>query len=91
MTVGELRDMLEEHDEDAEVVIISQESWPFEHRIKGVITRSDVDGEDHPEDEGSGDTGESHSSFSTRGKSTDVLLVEGGQIRYSKREYFEIV
>lgn len=37
MTVGELIEMLQDFDEEAEVRLAEQPSWPFEYSIGGVI------------------------------------------------------
>ena len=37
MNVGELKALLEEMDDDAEVRIASQPSWPFENEVASVI------------------------------------------------------
>lgn len=36
MTVGELMDLLDEVDENAEVRLMTQPEWPFQHGVKGV-------------------------------------------------------
>ncbi|MEO6044372.1 MAG: hypothetical protein ABIQ47_10680 [Tepidiformaceae bacterium] len=46
ITVQELIERLQECDPDAEVRIVSQESWPFENAISGVAVREDFAGED---------------------------------------------
>ena len=85
MTVRELIEALECHDPDANVLLGIQPSWPFEHRIRGVTVRRDF--EDREEDE-EGDSSASD-SFSTRGKTNDVFICEGGQVRYGNRDMFE--
>ena len=40
MKVKELIDLLEEQDPDAEVLIMSQQNWPFENGVYGVTVRS---------------------------------------------------
>jgi len=43
MTVGELRELLEGVDDDVEVRLAVQPSWPFEHRVTSDVTvRDDV-------------------------------------------------
>ena len=46
MTVSELRELLEGCDPEAEVRIMSQESWPFENDIPVVVVRENFAGED---------------------------------------------
>ena len=83
MTVRELIEALERHDPDANVLLGIQPSWPFEHRIRGLAARrdfADVDDElaEEPTD-----------SFSTDGRPNDVLICEGGQVRYGDRSMFD--
>jgi len=49
MTVGELIGELEQFDEDAEVRLAMQPSWPFEYSIGQVV--SGADAHDDPDDE----------------------------------------
>jgi len=89
MKVQELIDILEEHDPDAEVLIMSQQSWPFENRVHGVTVRSamesgaeeDGEGEDDAPDETEADDGRSAS---------DVFIVEGHQLRYGSKTAWEV-
>lgn len=37
MTVGELKELLEDFNEEAEVVLAVQPNWPFEHSIGNVV------------------------------------------------------
>jgi len=97
MTVQELIDKLQNYDPDCEVILGNQPSWPFELRIDNVIQRKDMfdddddDSEDSlSEDDETCDTGRSYDSFSTSGLRTDVIIVEGGQIRYGDKKMFEI-
>jgi len=67
MTVRELIDRLEEMDEDAEVILMTQQSWPFENGIKGVPVRKEVaDADEDGPDERS---------------ANDGFIVEGSKIR----------
>ena len=50
MTVGELRELLEQYPEDAEVRLMAQESWPFEHAVHGVISSAEIVDDDDGED-----------------------------------------
>lgn len=69
MRVWELREQLEDFDEQDEVLLAMQPSWPFEYTIGRVVgeeeVRQELDGEDVDED--------------LRGK---VWLTEGSQTRY---------
>ena len=42
MKVRELIEILEDQDPNAEVVTISQPSWPFEYEVAGVTVRQEV-------------------------------------------------
>lgn len=91
MTVGELIHLLGQYDEDAEVILGIQPSYPFEHRVRGVCTRGDFvepDVEDYSENAES-DSEPWRDSFTTKGKRNDVFICEGGQIRYGDRDMFE--
>lgn len=78
-TVGDLKEYLEQYDEDANVLIIWQEHWPFESHIRGVLQRSDFE-EIDDEDSEMGD------GVSPLKKTNDVIIVMGEQIRYGSRE-----
>jgi len=73
MKVAELIEILEEMAPDAEVLIGSQENWPFEYSLAGVTSREEMldaaDSDEEPSYE-NGTTG------------SDVFLVEGQQLRY---------
>ena len=79
MTVRELIELLEDQDQDATVLIMSQPSWPFEHEVRGVAARADfaeVDPDGDPAD---------------RRRPEDVFLVEGGQLRYGDKAAWDAV
>ena len=54
-TVGELKEYLEDKNDEARVFIIFQESWPFEADLEGAITREELTEasaeEEYPDDE----------------------------------------
>ena len=82
MTVAQLMSLLEEMDPEAEVRIMSQESWPFENRIRGIAVRSDFGGEcdchrdgvGSPHEEGCSATSEEYADGTA---ASDVFIVEG--------------
>ena len=41
MKVSELIELLEEQDPDAEVLVMTQENWPFECALAGLTTREE--------------------------------------------------
>lgn len=69
MTISELIEELEQYDDDTEVRLAIQPSYPFQHTIADVV---EVDfsegGEDEDDDEDDGETG------------TVVYIAEGGQL-----------
>ena len=74
MTVKELREILELHDDNANVLLaVWLRHYPFEHDISHVIHRGDTlePNEKHP------------------GKPDDVFICDGGQIRYADKKLFE--
>lgn len=46
MKVRQLIELLEYYDDDCEVMLMTQESWPFENTIEGVTQREDFDDDD---------------------------------------------
>ena len=88
MKVRELIEILqEEMDPEAEVLIMSQQNWPFENTLAGVCQRSDLveedDGEAEDEDQGRGASGEELPA-------NDVFLVEGTQLRYGSKRAWDV-
>jgi hypothetical protein len=84
MRVRELIEILGDCDPDAEVLIMSQPSWPFENAIAGVAVREEF-GEDDGLD-GDSEKAERHPEPGTA--TSDVFIVEGQQLRYgSKRAW----
>lgn len=84
MKVKELIDILEEQDPDAEVLIMSQQNWPFENGVYGVTVRSEMDGDD--EDEDGADTTAARDGRATN----DVFIVEGSQLRYGSKTAWNV-
>ena len=87
MKVNELIEILQEMDPEAEVLIMSQQSWPFENDLAGVCQRSDLveedDGEVEEEDQGRCIGGDELPS-------NDVFLVEGTQLRYGSKRAWDV-
>jgi hypothetical protein len=82
MKVSELIEILEEMDPDANVLIMSQENWPFENAVYGVTVREEFLGEDAEED---GDDADESS-----GAPSDVFIVEGSQLRYGSKSAWRV-
>jgi hypothetical protein len=78
MKVQELIDLLEQYDPQATVMLMTQQHWPFETEIHGVMAREEIPaGGGHP-DEREGDPAEGTDP-------TDVFIVEGDQLRYGSQ------
>ena len=73
MKVSELIEILSEMDPDANVLLVTQQNWPFENSVKGVCQREDVQDMDETEDE------------PNTLPANDVFLVEGEQLRYGNK------
>jgi hypothetical protein len=70
MKVKELIQALESYEPDAEVLMATQPSWPFENRVFGVVSREEMSPDAPPPHDGA---------------NTDVLLLEGTQLRYGSK------
>jgi hypothetical protein len=80
MKVKELIAILEEMDADAEVLIMSQQNWPFEYATYGVTVRSEMEGGDEEDEDG-------EPAPRVNGcQSNDVFIVEGAQLRYGSKD-----
>lgn len=95
MTVARLIDLLSEYPEDAIVHVMSQESYPFENTVAGVVARSEFMDEDEELEDGQElnctdmSTGESK-TLKGGGKTTDVFILEGSQLRYGSKEAWNV-
>ena len=86
MKVSELIEILEEQNPDAEVLVMSQESWPFEMGIHGVTTRDEILRAD-----GDGDAADDDDEELADGLArSDVFLVEGSQLRYGSKTAWDV-
>ena len=79
MTVAELMYELEQYDENLEIRLMEQPSWPFEYAINGLVDRATVqrcDGED----------GEPDRDPAADKKSDNVVFIlEGNQLCYGDK------
>src|SRR5574337_926134 len=106
MKVYELLIILQECDQDADVYIMSQQKWPFEHNIDGVTTREEIHNSDYDyesEDSEEEEMNEAEKlakwpSWKDRWSaqeyelpSSDVFIVEGEQTRYGSKVAWNIV
>lgn len=89
MQVRELMAILEDQDPDAEVLLVTQRRWPFEYSLSGVSVRSDMDEADEDED-GEGEDGTPRERSADGCAPTDVLLVEGSQLRYGSETAWNV-
>jgi len=85
MKVSELIELLQDQDPDAEVMIMSQENWPFENAVAGVAVREEfVDDEDCDEDE------REEPRYEKGTAPSDVFIVEGQQLRYGSKAAWRV-
>ena len=81
MTLNELIERLEEyrdlHGEDCEVRLMTQQNWPFENAITGLVSGAEINDTDDEDDED---------------VDTDavVYIVEGTQLGYGSKRAWEI-
>ncbi|WP_230777484.1 hypothetical protein [Roseiconus lacunae] len=86
MTLGELIGLLEEyrdeHGEDCEVRLMTQQNWPFENRIAGVTSGAEMNEAEHDDP---------HEFADDQDVAEDamVYIVEGGQICYGSKRAWE--
>lgn len=82
MKVRDLIEILEDQDPDAEVLVMSQENWPFENAIAGVAIREDfVDNEEQNEKDDDG----TERQYERGTAPNDVFIVGGQQLRYGSK------
>lgn len=88
MKVRDLIEILEDQDPEAEVLIMSQENWPFENAIAGVAMREDFVDDDEEDEEDEDDEDDEDGTERQYEKGTapnDVFIVEGQQLRYGSK------
>lgn len=86
MKVSELIELLQDQDPDAEVMIMSQENWPFENAVAGVAVREEfaADDEDCDDDE------REEPRYEKGTAPSDVFIVEGQQLRYGSKAAWRV-
>ena len=89
MKVHELIEILQDMDADADVWLMTQQNYPFEHSIAGVAQRGDW-AEDDETDEPWTDRDRWGASESQLPQN-DVFIVEGGQVRYGAKAAWDAV
>jgi hypothetical protein len=90
MKVKELIDILEEQDPDAEVLIMSQQNWPFENGVYGVTVRSEMDGNDDDDDDDKSEDTRAATEARDGRATNDVFIVEGSQLRYGSKNAWDV-
>ncbi len=89
MNVRDLIKLLQKQDQDAEVLLMEQQSWPFEYAILGVTTRSDCvqhERSTRGDDDALTIHDECELEYAKDGKRpSDVFLVEGATVRYGAK------
>jgi hypothetical protein len=83
MKVKDLIAILEDCNPDADVLLASQPNWPFEYALRGVAVRESM--EEREQDEEDAPAGSADG-----GRPSDVLLVEGQQLRYGSRAAWDV-
>ncbi len=85
MTVDELIERLEEYRDslggDAKVLLMTQQQWPFENEICGIVSGQEIN---HSGDEDDRDDGDVEDE-------AVVYIVEGGQLRYGTKRAWDIL
>lgn len=86
MTVDELIERLEEYREliggDTEVRLMTQQNWPFENSICGIVSGKEINDaadEDNPSDDDDVD------------EDAIVYIVEGSQLGYGTKRAWEVL
>ncbi len=80
MRVKELMEVLKDLEPDAQVIIASQPNWPFEVELTCVVTRAECEERDAESQQ--------RPTLDRGMAPTDVLLVEGQQLRYGSKTPF---
>lgn len=88
MKVNELIEILQEMNPEAEVLVMSQQSWPFENTLAGVCERKDLV-EDGEQDEPDGED-DRRGTADEQLPASDVFLVEGRQLRYGSKTAWDV-
>jgi hypothetical protein len=86
MKVKQLIAILEAHDPEATVLIMSQQSWPSENAVYGVTTRSELE----ETDEADGEDADAPAPGRDGRAASDVFIVEGTQLRYGSKTAWEV-
>ena len=85
MKVNELIEILQEMNPEAEVLVMSQQSWPFENTLAGVCQRQDLVDEGELDESAGEDCLRNTVQDTPELPASDVFLVEGRQLRYGSK------
>ena len=84
MTLNELIERLEEyrdlHGEDCEVRLMTQQNWPFENAITGLVSGAEINNTEDDEEGGDDDVE----------ADAVVYIVEGTQLCYGSKRAWEL-
>ena len=83
MKVSELIEILSDMDPEAQVLVASQQNWPFECALYGVARRAEMNGDDPDDDEVA-------ATYEPGTSPSDVFLCEGTQLRYGSKTAWEV-
>jgi hypothetical protein len=91
MTVGQLREILEDLPDDAEVKLMTQQHYPFENGIRGVCQRSDFTEDEYDKDasEAQKHAARVHAKEDPDSNPEDVFIVEGAQLCYGNKNAWD--
>lgn len=109
MTFADLKQLVEDLeadgvDDDARVIVMTQQNWPFENSLDGWCLRSDFD-EDEDADDGDYADGDASSKAAgdavrdehrekdwsgQRPSGNDIVLLEGRQLGYGQKEAWQV-
>ena len=84
MKVRELIAILTELDQDAQVLLMTQQQWPFENGVHGVAVRAEIEASSDDEDD------EMPTERREGCKPNDVFIVEGSQLRYGSNGAWDV-
>lgn len=80
MKVSEMIELLEDCDPEAEVFLMTQPTWPFECSVRGIAVREDLEAAEDDEHDLRGARRREAGAAAS-----DVLILEGEQLRYGSK------
>ena len=82
MTVGELKELLDDYEDHQEVKFMGQPNWPFEFSISHMKSRADINRGKQEEDE--------DNEIEDDEDNDDLFLVEGEQLCYGSKNAWSV-